>query len=163
VLTERLFRPAGMSTARLLTDRAVIPWRARGRFPEHDTSIIILANRDGFPVYRLARRITDEILGLPGPAGPAPAPGPIPAALAGTYRDTLASAQVSAAGDRLRIEHAGVTRTMVPAGPASFTDQEDPEIRLRVHATDGRPDAVTLDFPFTWFTGYRHAEGDPAA
>lgn len=30
VITERVFRPAGMTGARLLTDRAVIPWRARG-------------------------------------------------------------------------------------------------------------------------------------
>lgn len=30
MLSERVFRPAGMTSARLLTDRAVIPWRARG-------------------------------------------------------------------------------------------------------------------------------------
>ena len=30
VITERVFRPAGMTGARLLTDRAVIPWQARG-------------------------------------------------------------------------------------------------------------------------------------
>ena len=24
------------------------------------------------------------------------------------------------------------------------------------------PDAITIDFPFTWFTGYKSAEHDPA-
>jgi D-alanyl-D-alanine carboxypeptidase len=252
VLTERLFGPAGMTSARLLTDRAVIPWRARGyevsgdsgiaaaphlsmsitggagglaasledmvafdqtlrdyrligpdleqqmltpvrlssgrtegyglgwvltsyrgtpvashaggvdgfssfyaRLPDCDTSIIILANRDGFPCYHLARKVTDEIASMPGPAETAPVPGGIPAALAGTYRDTLASMHVTADGGRLVVEHAGITRTMIPAGPASFTDQNDPDIRLHVHAADGNADAITINFPFTWFTGYK--------
>lgn len=258
VLTERVFGPAGMTTARLLTDRAVIAWRARGyevssgggiavarhlsmtlsggagglaaslddmvafdqamrdhrligpdleqqmrtpvrlssgrtegyglgwvltsyrgtpvashaggidgfssfyaRFPARDTSIIILANRDGFPCYHLARKITDEVAGLPGPAQTAPVPGDMPAVPAGTYRDTLTSMQVSADGNRLLAEHAGITRTMLPAGAASFIDDNDPDIRLRAHATDGNPNAVTIDFPFTWFTGYKTLEDNP--
>jgi D-alanyl-D-alanine carboxypeptidase len=253
VLSERLFGPAGMTTARLLTDRAVIARRARGyevpgdgtiaaaqhlsmtitggagglaaslddmiafdqalrdhrlispeleqqmlspvrlasgrtegyglgwvltsyrgtpvashaggingfssfygRFPDHDTSIIILANRGGFPCHDLARKITDEIAGLPGPTQTAPAPGPIPAALTGTYRDSpAASMHVSVDGSRLLADHGGSTRTMIPVGAATFTDENDPDIRLRVHAADGNPDAITIDFPFTWFTGYK--------
>lgn len=77
------------------------------------------------PCYHLARKITDEIAGLPGPAGTAPAPGRIPAALAGIYRDTFASMQVSVGGNRLLAGHAGVTRTMIPVGAASFIDEND--------------------------------------
>lgn len=252
VLTERLFQPAGMTTAQLLTDRAVIPSRARGyevssgggiaaarhlsmtitggagglaaalddmvafdrtlrdqclvgldmeqemltrvqlssgrtegyglgwvltsyrgapvvshaggidgyssfyaRFPSRDTSIIILTNRDGFNCYRLARKITDEIAGLPGPAETDPIPGPLPAALEGSYRNTLSSAQISPDGDRLLVEHAGITRRMTPVGAANFIDENDPDVRLHFHATDGNPEAITIDFPFTWFTGYK--------
>jgi CubicO group peptidase (beta-lactamase class C family) len=83
VITKRVFRPAGMGSARLLTDRAVIPWRARG--------------------YELAGR---------------------------AYR-------------------------MIPAGAAAYADESDPDTRLRVHASGLQPAVITIDYPFTWFTGYR--------
>lgn len=125
------------------------------RFPGHDASIIILANRDGFSCYRLARAITDLILCLPAHPRPAATPGPVPAGLAGTYRDTLTSAQLAMDGNRLLIEHAGITRQMIPAGHATYIDETDHDIRLHVHTTGRQPAAVTIDYPFTWFTGYR--------
>ena len=257
VIAERLFRPAGMGSARLLTDRAVIPWRARGyelaadghlaaarhlsmtiaggagglaaslqdmlafdqamrehalvtppeerrmrtptplasgrtegygmgwvlskyqgtpvvshaggidgfscfyaRFPERDTSLIILSNRHAFPCHYLARKITDEILDLPSHVAPATPSGPVPAGLAGTYRDSLDAAQVSVTGDRLVVSHAGRTYRMIPAGPAAYTDENDPGTRLRVHASGLQPAVITIDYPFTWFTGYRSPD-DP--
>lgn len=121
---------------------------------------MIPANRDGFPCYHLARQITDEIVGLPDPAPAAPVSAHMPAALAGTYSDTFASMQISAEGSQLLAEHAGITRTMIPGGPASYIDKNDPDVRLHVHAIDGNPEAITINFPFTWFTGYKPAEHD---
>jgi D-alanyl-D-alanine carboxypeptidase len=252
VITERVFRPAGMGSAGLLTDRAVIPWRARGyelaadghlaaarhlsmtitggagglaaslqdmlafdqamgehalvsppeerqmhaptpltggrtegygmgwvlttyrgtpvvshaggvdgfscfyaRFPERDTSLIILSNRSGFPCQHLARRITDEIIDLPSHVASAAIAGPVPAGLAGTYRDSLDVVQLSVTDDRLVISHAGRTYRMIPAGPAVYTEENDPDTRLRVHASGLQPAVITIDYPFTWFTGYR--------
>jgi D-alanyl-D-alanine carboxypeptidase len=252
VITERVFRPTGMTGARLLTDRAVIPWRARGyelaadgelsaarhlsmtiaggagglaaslqdmlgfdqamrghallspqderqmqaptpltsgwtegygmgwvlttyrgtpvishaggidgfscfyaRFPEHDTSLIILSNRHGFPCQHLARKVTDEILDLPRHVAPTPSAGPAPTGLAGTYLDTLDAAQLSVAVDRLIISHAGQNHAMIPAGPTAYIGENDPDTRLRVHASGRQPVAITIDYPFTWFTGYR--------
>ena len=79
----------------------------------------------------------------------------MPAGLAGTYRDSLDAAQLSVTGDRLVVSHAGRTYRMIPAGPAAYTDENDPDTRLRVHASGLQPAVITIDYPFTWFTGYR--------
>jgi D-alanyl-D-alanine carboxypeptidase len=256
VIAKRVFRPAGMDSARLLTDRAVIPWRARGyefatdgnlaaarhlsmtitggagglaaslqdmlafdqamrehalvsppeeqqmhaptpltdgrtegygmgwvlstyrgtpvvshaggidgfsclyaRFPERDTSLIILSNRHGFPCQHLARKIADEILDLPSHVVSAAPAGPVPAELAGTYRDSLDVVHLSVTDDRLVVSHADRTYRMIPTEAAAYTDESDPDIRLRVHASGFQPAAITIDYPFTWFTGYRSPDG----
>jgi CubicO group peptidase (beta-lactamase class C family) len=97
----------------------------------------------------------DEILDLPGHVAPAAPSGPVPAGLAGTYRDSLDAAQLSVTGDRLVVSHAGRAYRMIPSGPARYTDENDPDTRLRVHASALQPAVITIDYPFTWFTGYR--------
>jgi hypothetical protein len=57
---------------------------------------------------------------------------------------------------------AGRPRTMISVSAASFIDEDDPDVRLRVHPADGNLGAVTIDFPFTWFTGYKSAGRDHA-
>jgi hypothetical protein len=42
--------------------------------------------------------------------------------------------------------------------PEHDADEDDPDIRLRAHGPGVRSAAVTIDYPFTWFTGYRSAD-----
>jgi hypothetical protein len=58
------------------------------------------------------------------------------------------------AGDdgRLLVEYYGLTHRMLPGADGGYHDENDPSVGLRVHDTDG---AITIDYPFTWFTGYR--------
>lgn len=46
--------------------------------------------------------------------------------------------------------------------PEPDIDENDPDVLLQVHPADDNPGAVTINFPFTWFTGYESAGPDPA-
>jgi hypothetical protein len=48
---------------------------------------------------------------------------------------------------------------MIPAGAAAYIGENDPDTRLRVHASGRQPVAITIEYPFTWFTGYRSPDG----
>lgn len=121
------------------------------RFPERDASIVVLSNRDGFPCGRLGLRIADEALGLPAPAERAADAGPVPGELAGTYRDTNGEARLTVEDGRLLLHHGGLTHRMVALGEGRYRAEYDDAPGLRVHDAG----TITVDYPFTWFTGYR--------
>jgi CubicO group peptidase (beta-lactamase class C family) len=114
------------------------------RFPEADASIILLTNCDGFPTTRLARRIADEALDLPDHPDEEVVAEPPPPDLAGTYRGAVEAG-------RLLLDLWGETHRMLPLGAGRYRAEDDPGIGPRVHDAG----AITVDYPFTWFTGCR--------
>ncbi|EWM12788.1 serine hydrolase [Kutzneria sp. 744] len=115
------------------------------RFPGEQLGFIVLGNREGLDVHALTRRLVETHLSRPEPV--VPVPGPVPAELVGTYRDQDSAVTISADGTATfgRKPH-----HLRPLDEATYVSADDPDIRLRAHGN-----AVTVEFPFGSFTGYR--------
>jgi CubicO group peptidase (beta-lactamase class C family) len=126
-----------------------------GRLPEQDLSVVVLSNRGRLDAPELARRIVDEVLVLPDPRPDGRAPAALSDEWLGTYSDpTLGSAKLIAEDGHFVLDLWGTTHRFVPLDDVSYIADDDPGIVLTVHPADPHP-AITVNYPFGWFTGYR--------
>lgn len=132
-----------------------------GVLPEDDLAVVVLSNLGTFRCTALARRLIDAIADLPAPA-PAPLHPALPAPVtwAGAYADTLGRAQLTVEDGRLVLRREGVTHQLLPLDETTYVDESDHDVVLRLHHPDPGPAALTLSYPFSWFTGYKCDEED---
>ncbi len=134
-----------------------------GRLPDRDLSVVVLSNRDGFRAATLARGILDAIAELSPAAAASDAHGPIPpppAAWLGTYADTLGRAELTMCDGALLVEKDGASHRFLALAAHQYVDEADPDVHLHLH--NAEPDkALTISYPFTWFTGYHTSQGQP--
>ena len=124
--------------------------------PEHDASVIVLANNEAFQCGPVIRTVLDAILpAAPGDGVAAIAGEPAPGALAdriGVYRDGVFAIEVTVDGPRLVAAYGNRTYRLRPtAGATRFVAEDDAEVTVTFHDDA----AVTLAYPFDWVTGYR--------
>lgn len=124
-----------------------------GRIPQIDLGIVILSNRLGMDCHTLARSLVD-VLAQESSPGPVVEPLDDVPPPVGVYRDTLSSVEITRESGRLVLDDRQSTRRLVPDGAGCHVDSADPEVRVRVHTDPGQPPAITVDYPFSWFTGY---------
>lgn len=122
------------------------------RLVDLDLSVTILTNRDVERAAELARRLLGSLVAS---AAEVPTTSEEPEATwAGTYRDTLSSRELTRLDGRWRLADAPGTRRFIATGPTSLTDADDPDVSVELH--DESPRALTVRWPFSWFTGYRY-------
>ena len=126
-----------------------------GRLPLQDLSVVVLSNRGTLDAPELARHIVDEILDLPDPRPVEPAPTAPPEDWLGTYSDpTLGPAKLIAEDGYFILDRAGETHRLVRLDDVCYVAEDDPGILLTLHPADPHP-AITVSYPFFWFTGYQ--------
>ncbi|GAY08848.1 beta-lactamase [Pseudonocardia sp. N23] len=124
------------------------------RFPRLDAGVIVLSNDAGFPASLLAHEVAAVALDLPGPDA-TDGCGPAPALCAGRYSDGWSEAELVVDGDTLVLRgEAGDRRMRHRAGPTWF-DPGDPDVTLALDRVGATESAITVRYPFSWWTGYR--------
>lgn len=127
------------------------------RLPRLHASVTILANRGGSDLAPTARTVVDELLDGELLDGEMRAPtslrsgAPSPA-WAASYCDTLREVSLDHDAEGWRLEDGRSTTHLVPDGPTRLRDRDDDARKVRLH--DERPRAITVSWPFSWFTGY---------
>ncbi len=135
-----------------------------GRFLDDDMALIILSNLDGFNAGKLARKIADLVLKIPGPGRePVFLDAAAQRKVVGVYADEGSGVvleewkiKIAREGDRLTLRGHGFSDDLIPTSESTFYLEHDEEVELRFE--DEREDGfhrVTVSYPFYWFGAVR--------
>lgn len=124
------------------------------RFPDRDAGVVVLSNIDGFGAARLARDVAALALGLPAP-DLGHEDGEVPSHCCGHYGDGSAEVELVADGDGLALRGTAGNRRLRRRTARLWADADDPDVTLRLDRVAANDPAITVESPFTWWTGYR--------
>ena len=131
----------------------VVPWHT-DRFPRLDAGVIVLSNDAGFPASLLAHEVATVAFDLPEP-DTAAGRGQVPASGAGRYTDGYSSADLLVDGDTLVLRGEAGARELRHRSGLTWFDPCDPDVTVSLDRVAATEPAITVRYPFSWWTGYR--------